>query len=103
MVPTAAPVTAIVSTWRHYSRADGHPTLRKPGVGKRRVWIARDFDATLPPEVLRLFGIDRSGGHRSMWRHCVSLRRLAEHLWIRPGLSSSRQRSIDRPPRGPDA
>jgi hypothetical protein len=32
--------------------------LRKPGGGKGRVWIAPDFDAPLPPEVLRLFGID---------------------------------------------
>jgi len=30
--------------------------LRKPGRGKGRVWIAPDFDAPLPPEVLRLFG-----------------------------------------------
>ncbi len=31
---------------------------RKPGGGKGRVWIAPDFDAPLPPEVLKLFGID---------------------------------------------
>lgn len=30
--------------------------LRVPGKGKGRVWIAPDFDAPLPPEVLRLFG-----------------------------------------------
>lgn len=30
--------------------------LRRPGMGKGRVWIAPDFDAPLPPEVLRLFG-----------------------------------------------
>jgi prevent-host-death family protein len=30
--------------------------LRKPGRGKGRVWIAPDFDAPLPPEILRLFG-----------------------------------------------
>jgi len=30
--------------------------LRKPGRGKGRGWIAPDFDAPLPPEVLRLFG-----------------------------------------------
>lgn len=30
--------------------------LRKPGLGKReRIWIADDFDAPLPPEILRLF------------------------------------------------
>ncbi len=30
--------------------------LRKPGLGKGRgIWIAPDFDAPLPPEVLRLF------------------------------------------------
>lgn len=29
--------------------------LRKPGRGKGRGWIAPDFDAPLPPEVLRLF------------------------------------------------
>ena len=29
--------------------------LRKPGRGKGRVWIAPDFDAPLPPEILRLF------------------------------------------------
>jgi len=27
MVPATAPVTAIVSNWRHYSRANGQPTL----------------------------------------------------------------------------
>ena len=30
--------------------------LRKPGRGKGRGWIAPDFDAPLPPELLRLFG-----------------------------------------------
>ena len=30
--------------------------LRVPGKGKGRVWIAPDFDAPLPPEILRLFG-----------------------------------------------
>lgn len=30
--------------------------LRKYGLGKReRIWIADDFDAPLPPEILRLF------------------------------------------------
>jgi prevent-host-death family protein len=29
--------------------------LRKPGRGKGRAWIAPDFDAPLPPEMLRLF------------------------------------------------
>jgi len=29
--------------------------LRKPGLGKGRGWIADDFDAPLPPEILRLF------------------------------------------------
>ncbi len=30
--------------------------LRKPGLGKGRgIWIAPDFDAPLPPEILRLF------------------------------------------------
>lgn len=34
-------------------------TLRKPGKGKGRVWMARDFDAPLAPDVLRLFtGVD---------------------------------------------
>jgi prevent-host-death family protein len=28
---------------------------RKPGRGKGRVWMAPDFDAPLPPHVLRLF------------------------------------------------
>jgi len=28
---------------------------RKPGLGKGRGWIADDFDAPLPPEILRLF------------------------------------------------
>jgi prevent-host-death family protein len=32
--------------------------LRKPGGGKGRVWMAPDFDAPLPAEVLKLFGID---------------------------------------------
>jgi len=31
--------------------------LRKPGGGKGKVWIAPDFDAPLPPEALKLFGI----------------------------------------------
>lgn len=30
--------------------------LRKPGKGKGKGWIAPDFDAPLPPELLRLFG-----------------------------------------------
>jgi prevent-host-death family protein len=30
--------------------------LRTPGKAKGKVWIARDFDAALPPEVLRLLG-----------------------------------------------
>ncbi|MSR05773.1 MAG: type II toxin-antitoxin system Phd/YefM family antitoxin [Gemmatimonadetes bacterium] len=30
--------------------------VRKPGGAKGRVWIARDFDAPLPPGVLKLFG-----------------------------------------------
>ena len=30
--------------------------LRVPGKGKGRVWVAPDFDAPLPPEILRLFG-----------------------------------------------
>jgi prevent-host-death family protein len=31
--------------------------LRKPGKGKGRVWVAKDFDAPLPPEVVaRLIG-----------------------------------------------
>ena len=28
---------------------------RKPGVLKGKIWIARDFDAPLPPEILRGF------------------------------------------------
>ena len=32
--------------------------LRIPGRGKGKVWIAPDFDAPLPPEVLRLFGYE---------------------------------------------
>lgn len=30
--------------------------VRRPGRGKGKVWIAPDFDAPLPPEILRLFG-----------------------------------------------
>jgi len=30
--------------------------LRVPGRGKGKGWIAPDFDAPLPPEILRLFG-----------------------------------------------
>ena len=29
--------------------------LRIPGGGKGRGWVSKDFDAPLPPEVLRLF------------------------------------------------
>jgi prevent-host-death family protein len=29
--------------------------IRKPGGGKGRVWVAKDFDAPLPPEVLEAF------------------------------------------------
>ena len=32
--------------------------LRIPGRGKGKAWIAPDFDAPLPPEVLRLFGYE---------------------------------------------
>lgn len=35
------------------------PSRRKPGQGKGRIWMADDFDAPLPPEVLDRFG---SGG-----------------------------------------
>ncbi len=31
------------------------PSLRGYGAGKGKVWIAPDFDAPLPPEILRLF------------------------------------------------
>jgi len=31
--------------------------LRIPGRGKGKGWIAPDFDAPLPPEMLRLFGV----------------------------------------------
>jgi prevent-host-death family protein len=31
------------------------PRLRGYGAGKGKVWIAPDFDAPLPPELLRLF------------------------------------------------
>ena len=31
------------------------PRLRGYGAGKGRGWIAKDFDAPLPPEILRLF------------------------------------------------
>jgi prevent-host-death family protein len=30
-------------------------SLRKPGRGKGRVWMAADFDAPLPPGIARLF------------------------------------------------
>jgi len=33
----------------------GRPRLRGYGAGKGKVWIAPDFDAPLPPELLRLF------------------------------------------------
>jgi prevent-host-death family protein len=29
--------------------------LRKPGLGKGKGWIADDFDAPLPPEIMRYF------------------------------------------------
>ena len=32
--------------------------LRKPGRGKGRGWIADDFDAPLPPAVLKLFNAE---------------------------------------------
>jgi prevent-host-death family protein len=31
------------------------PALRRPGSAKGKVWIAADFDAPLPDEVLRAF------------------------------------------------
>ena len=33
---------------------------RRPGVGRGKVWIADDFDAPLPPDLLRAFGINLS-------------------------------------------
>lgn len=30
--------------------------LRRPGMGRGKVWMARDFDAPLPPGIMRLFG-----------------------------------------------
>jgi antitoxin (DNA-binding transcriptional repressor) of toxin-antitoxin stability system len=29
---------------------------RRPGKGKGTIWIAADFDATLPPDLLKAFG-----------------------------------------------
>ena len=29
---------------------------RRPGKGKGRIWIAKDFDAPLPPDLLDAFG-----------------------------------------------
>ncbi len=46
IVPKARLVPLVPKDTRH---------LRKPGRGKGRGWIAEDFDAPLPPEVLRLF------------------------------------------------
>jgi hypothetical protein len=34
----------------------GRKTPRRPGGGKGKVWIAGDFDAPLPDEVLKAFG-----------------------------------------------
>ena len=34
----------------------GAGQARKPGGAKGKVWMAPDFDAPLPPEVLKLFG-----------------------------------------------
>ncbi|HJU12437.1 MAG TPA: type II toxin-antitoxin system Phd/YefM family antitoxin [Candidatus Binataceae bacterium] len=34
------------------------PSLRRPGAGRGKVWIADDFDATLPPELLAAFGVE---------------------------------------------
>src|SRR5256884_9125114 len=36
--------------------------LRKPGRGKGRGWIADDFGAPVPPEVLRFFTGESEGG-----------------------------------------
>jgi prevent-host-death family protein len=33
------------------------PPLRRPGAGRGRVWIADDFDAPLPAELLAAFGV----------------------------------------------
>jgi antitoxin (DNA-binding transcriptional repressor) of toxin-antitoxin stability system len=34
------------------------PPLRRPGAGRGRVWIADDFDAPLPAELLAAFGVE---------------------------------------------
>lgn len=31
---------------------------RKPGSMKGKIWISEDFDAPLPPDIARAFGID---------------------------------------------
>jgi prevent-host-death family protein len=31
------------------------PRLRRPGGSKGRIWIAKDFDAPLPPDILKPF------------------------------------------------
>ena len=31
------------------------PCLRRPGGSKGRLWIAKDFDAPLPPDILKAF------------------------------------------------
>lgn len=38
--------------------SDAQRALRVPGKGKGKIWVADDFDAPLPPEVLALFGIE---------------------------------------------
>jgi prevent-host-death family protein len=30
-------------------------TVRKPGRGRGQIWVAADFDAPLPPEILQVF------------------------------------------------
>jgi len=31
---------------------------RRPGKGKGKIWIADDFDAALPPDLLKAFGVE---------------------------------------------
>lgn len=35
---------------------------RRPGAWKGQVWVAKDFDAPLPPEIAAAFGVDEENG-----------------------------------------
>ncbi len=61
LVEEAAAGTEIIiaKAGRPRARLVAMPAARRtPGKGKGRIWMSKDFDAPLPPDLLKAFGIE---------------------------------------------